>query len=328
MAINSALFFNYMDTFLEYRRDVYEISEQTLRTNNIDLRLFKDFIKEHNYQSITGPAIISYQFYLKKQRLNCGASINRKIFSLKSYAKFLLLEGVELANKLPFRDVLKVRQGYINRPDALNKNQLEMLFNSIDRSTCMGIRNYAVYALMYDLGLRVGEVYNLNLENLDIKNKKINVFGKGKRRRTLYLNSEITEILSEWLAVRTRFLGSNKSSALFLSKKGNRLAIRTMEDNFKKLVAKTNLSLHSKVTCHTLRHSFASHLNDQDVDILVIQSLLGHSSPKSTNIYIHPSEQKVREALEKLPGVIFMNQLLESGVLNLEFQTKYYVRKE
>jgi integrase len=82
------------------------------------------------------------------------------------------------------------------------------------------------------------------------------------------------------------------------------------------------------VTCHTLRHSFASHLNDQDVDILVIQSLLGHSSPKSTNIYIHPSEQKVRKALEKLPGVIFMNQLLESGVLNLKFQPKYCVRKE
>ena len=328
MAVNSALFFDYMDTFMEYRRDVYEISEQTLRTNSIDLRLFKDFIKERNYQSITGPAIIAYQFYLKNQRFNCGASINRKIFSLKSYAKFLLLEGIELANKLPFRDVLKVRQGYINRPDALNKKQLVILFDSIDRSTYLGIRNYAVYALMYDLGLRVGEVYNLNLDNIDIKNKKINVTGKGKKRRTLYLNSEIVEILSEWLAVRTRFLGSDKSTALFLSKKGNRLAIRTMEDNFKKLGNKASLSLHFKVTCHTLRHSFASHLNDQDVDILVIQSLLGHSSPKSTHIYIHPSEQRVREALEKLPGVIFMNQLLESGVLNLKFQLKYCVRKE
>jgi site-specific recombinase XerD len=66
MAVNNALFFNYIDTFMTYRRDVYEISEQTLRTNSIDLRLFKDFIKEHNYQSITGPAIIAYQFYLKK----------------------------------------------------------------------------------------------------------------------------------------------------------------------------------------------------------------------------------------------------------------------
>jgi integrase/recombinase XerD len=328
MAVDSVLFFNYMDTFMEYRRDIYEISEQTLKTNGIDLRLFKDFIKERNYQSITGPAIIAYQYYLKRQRFNSGASINRKIFTLKSYTKFLILEGVELANKLPFRDVLKVRQGYINRPGALNKKQLKTIFDSIDRSSYMGIRNYAVYALMYDLGLRVGEVYNLNLDNIDINNKKITVFGKGKKRRTLYLNSEITKILSEWLAFRSRFLGSEKSIALFLSKKGNRLAIRTMEDNFKKLVIKVTLSLHFKLTCHTLRHSFASHLNDQEVDILVIQSLLGHSSPKSTHIYIHPSEQKVREALEKLPGVIFMNQLIESGVLNLKFQTKYCIQKE
>ena len=328
MAVSSALFFTFMDGFLDYRRDVYEISEQTLRTNSIDLRLFRDFVKERNYEAITGPAVISYQYYLKKQRFNCGASINRKIFTLKSYAKFLKLEDVELADELPFGDVLKIRQGYLNRPDALDKNQLKTLFDAIDRATFMGIRDYAVYALMYDLGLRVGEVNSLNLENIDMENKKINVIGKGKKRRTLHLNSEMTRILSEWLAVRSRFPGNDKSKALFLSKKGNRLAIRTMEDNFKKLLIKANLSVHFKVTCHTLRHSFASHLNDQDVDVLVIQSLLGHSSPKSTHIYIHPSERKVREALEKLPGVLFMNKLIESGVLNLNFQTKYQIRRE
>jgi site-specific recombinase XerD len=328
MAVNSALFFTHTDAFLDYRRDVYEISEQTLRTNSIDLRLFRDFVKERNYEAITGSAVISYQYYLKKQRLNCGASINRKIFTLKSYAKFLKLEDVELADELPFGDVLKIRQGYLNRPDALDKNQLKTLFDAIDRATFMGIRDYAVYALMYDLGLRVGEVNSLNLENIDMKNKKLKVVGKGKKRRTLYLNSEMTAILSEWLAVRSHFLGSDKSKALFLSKKGKRLAIRTMEDNFKKLVIKANLSAHFKVTCHTLRHSFASHLNDQEVDVLVIQSLLGHSSLKSTHIYIHPSEKRVREALEKLPGVIFMNQLIESGILNLNFQTKYRTRRE
>ena len=210
----------------------------------------------------------------------------------------------------------------------MNKNQLKILFDTIDRSTFIGIRDYAVYALMYDLGLRVGEVNTLNLENIDMKNKKLNVVGKGKKRRTLHLNSEITAILSEWLAVRSHFLGSDKSTALFLSKKGKRLAIRTMEDNFKKIVIEADLSVHFKVICHTLRHSFASHLNDRDVDVLVIQSLLGHSSPKSTQIYIHPSEQRVRDALEKLPGVIFMNKLIQSGVLNLSFQTKYQIRKE
>ena len=81
------------------------------------------------------------------------------------------------------------------------------------------------------------------------------------------------------------------------------------------------------MSCHTLRHSFASHLNDKDVDILVIQSLLGHSSPRSTDPYIHPSMEKMREAMERLPGVIYMNKLLKEGVLNLKFQKHRPTRK-
>ena len=152
--------------------------------------------------------------------------------------------------------------------------------------------------------------------------------GKGKRERTLPLNKEMVQVLSEWLAVRHNFMNSDKSNALFVSKKGNRLAIRTIEDNMQKILKKVDLDDQFKVSCHNLRHSFASHLNDNDVDMLVIQSLLGHSSPRSTQLYIHPSEQRVREALEKLPGVRFMNQLVESGLLNLKFQSAYRPRRE
>ena len=91
--------------------------------------------------------------------------------------------------------------------------------------------------------------------------------------------------------------------------------------NFKKIFSGSGIMIWFKVTCHTLRHSFASHLNDEGVDIMVLQSLLGHSTPKSTQIYIHPSMQKVREALEKLPAVVYMNQLMESGALKLKFQS-------
>lgn len=328
MAINTAEFFSHVDAFIDYRKEIYETSDQTVKSNTIDLRLFKDFIKEQGYQEITGPAVMRYQYFLKKQRLNCGSSINRKIFTLKSYAKFLKLEQVESADTLPFRDVLKIRQGYRNRPDALTKHQVKYFFETIDRSNFLGIRDYALYALMYDLGLRVGEVYALDVENIDSKNKKLTVMGKGNKKRTLYLNSEILKILSEWLAVRHNFLNHDKINALFISKKGLRLAIRTMEDNLKKILKKTQLNTHFKSTCHTFRHSFASHLNDQEVDILVIQSLLGHSTPRSTDIYIHPSEKRVREALEKLPGVLYMNQLIESGVLNLNFQARYCTKNK
>lgn len=328
MSVNSAVFFQHVDPFTDYRKTIYDISDQTIRSNTIDLRLFEEFIKERNFDSITGPAVMAFQYYLKKDRKNSGPSLNRKIFTLKSYGKFLKLDQVENADQLPFRDVLKIRGGYKNRPNALTKGQLKTFFDAIDRASFIGIRDYTIYALMYDLGLRVGEVHSLNFENLNLKAKKMTVIGKGKRQRTLPLNDEMVQVLSEWIAVRHNFLNSLDSKALFISKKGNRLAIRTMEDNFIKVLKNSKLSLHFKITCHTLRHSFASHLNDNGTDVLVIQSLLGHSSPKSSEVYIHPSEQRVREALEKLPGVVFMNKLIESGTLKLKFQSTYRPRRE
>ncbi|MFO7891499.1 MAG: tyrosine-type recombinase/integrase, partial [bacterium] len=213
-------------------------------------------------------------------------------------------------------------QGYKDGPHALSTEQIKGFFEVIDRTTCLGIRDYAVYGLMYSLGLRVGEIYSLNLDSFDFEEKTLTVTGKGKKRRVLQLTGELPHILTEYLAVRSHFMNSKTSNALFLSKKGNRLAIRTMEDNFKKILARSNIMTWFKITCHTLRHSFASHLNDKGVDIMVLQSLLGHSTPKSTQIYIHPSMNKVREALEKLPAVVYLNQLYETGVLKLKFQSK------
>ncbi len=263
---------------------------------------------------------MQFQYHLKKERDNCGGSINRKIFTLRSYSHFLALSDVPEAETLPFYNVLKIRQGYRNRPNALTVDQVRRLFASIDRDTLLGIRDYAVYALMYQTGLRVGEVHHLNMDDLDFGNHKLSVTGKGGKHRDLCLTDELFKVVSEWLAVRDRFYQSDRHRALFISKKGNRLAIRTMEDNFKKILVASSLKLPFNVTCHSLRHSFASHLNDKDVDILVIQSLMGHASTRSTEPYIHPSLDKVKSAMEKLPAVIFMNQLMKNGALRVRFQ--------
>jgi site-specific recombinase XerD len=323
MSVAAAEFFNHIDAFVDYRKTIYETSDETIRSNRIDLKLFRDFVKGHKATSIDGPTVMGFQYYLKKQRKNSGPSINRKLFALRCYGHFIKLQQVPKADTLPFYDVLKVRGGYRQQPDALTHQHVKVLFDAIDRSNFLGIRDYAVYALMYGLGLRVGEVYQLKLEDINLKNKMLTVLGKGNHRRELYLNCEMFQVLSEWLAVRHNFKNSAYSNALFISKKGNPLAIRTTEDNIKKLVDTLNLQVHFRITPHTLRHTFASHLNDNGEDILVIQSLLGHASPRSTKIYIHPSQQRIREALEKLPGVIYLNQLLETGVLNLNFQPKH-----
>ena len=327
-ALQTDRFFEHVEPFMEYRKTVYEVSDETIRSNRTDLVLFEKYVKRRRIKNITGPDVMNFQVYLKKERDNSGASINRKIFTLRSYGKYYKLADPENAQNLPFQDVLKIRLGYKDGPHALNIDQIKILFESIDRTSCLGIRNYAIYALMYGLGLRVGEIYKLNLNSLDLTENTLIVIGKGKRRRVMNLTGEMPQILAEYLAVRPNFMNSKTSNALFLSKKGNRLAIRTMEDNFKKTFSGSGMMIWFKVTCHTLRHSFASHLNDEGVDIMILQSLLGHSTPKSTQIYIHPSMKKVREALEKLPAVVYINQLVETGALKLRFQSKARYRQE
>ena len=158
------------------------------------------------------------------------------------YAEYLKLEQVPYVETLPFYDVLKCRQEYNTQANALSKQQVKSIFNAIDRDTFLSVRDYAVYAMMYKLGLRVSEVHQLNLENIDFDGKKITVGLIVNKRRALHPDEEMIAILTQWIAVRKHFLNDDISNALFLSKKGNRLAIRTMEDNFKKILKKLNLT--------------------------------------------------------------------------------------
>jgi len=326
-ATNPKIFFKHVDSFIDYRQTVYEASEQTTRSNIIDLNLFKNYLNEQKLKTITGKAVMGFQVYLKKQRLNSGSSMNRKLFSLRSYSTYLKTLDIDGTEKLPFKDILKIRLGYSNGPQALTVDQVKIFFEHIDKESYLGIRDYCIYAFMYNLGLRIGEVYSLKLNSIDIKARKLTVIGKGRKRRTLHITNEMAEIITDWLSVRTYFLNSDKIENLFISKKGNPISIRTIEDNFKKIFKVSKINTYFNVTPHTLRHSFASHLNDKDVDILILQSLLGHSTPRSTEIYIHPSEKRVREALEKLPGVKYINQLIDSGALRFQkpYKSKLFI---
>jgi|GEM_PF-1064210 len=122
------------------------------------LQLFKNFVRTQNLKTIDGPTMIDFQYYLKEQRNNCGASINRKIFTLRSYGNFLKLYDNPCAVAPPFYDVLKIRQGYRKRPNALTPRKISLLFKAFDTDTIIGIRDYAVYAMMYQLKFTLSKI--------------------------------------------------------------------------------------------------------------------------------------------------------------------------
>lgn len=324
MSIDINTFKKHIAEFTDYRLTLEYARPQTVQSNKKDIGLFVAFLEMNNIKNIDGPVVIEFQKYLKTQRRNAPGSANRKIFSLKAYQNFLDLKGVADYNDMPFNKVRKIRNTAPLRPNYLNLEEIEILFNSFDVTTVLGIRDYTVYSLMFLLGLRVGEVHRLNLNSIDFANKEITITGKKNQQRTLPLLPEMIAIIKDYLHVRGHFLNSSQCDALFISKKGKRLAIRTMEDNFKKLSRKSGLHKPFNVTCHTLRHSQATLLNEKGVDVLVIQNILGHSSPRTTiRYYIHATEKQIREAMEKLPITVLLNDLVDQGVINFTFQKSY-----
>ena len=317
-AVQTGTFFKYVDSFVDYRQTVYEVSDQTVRSNLIDINLFKNYLKEYNHTTITGKAVMDFQVYLKKERKNTGSSVNRKLFSLRSYGTYINTLDIAGSEKLPFKDIPKIRLGYSNGPQAMTVDQVQTLFAQIDLGTYLGIRDYCLYGCMYYLGFRAGEVYALTVQDVDPEARKCTVTGKGKKKRTLHITDEMAQIFTRWLSVRKYFKNSDTLDSMFVSKKGNPIAIRTMEDNFKKLLAASPLDPKFHVTPHTLRHSFASHLNDKGEKILVLQSLLGHGTPRSTEIYIHPSDKRIREAPERLPAVQYVTRLLKTKAVKFQ----------
>jgi len=279
---------NNIQPFLEYRNSVGYTGAATANSNAIDINLFTNFMDEQGKNTISGKDVIAFQTYLAKHRNNAPASINRKIFTLRSFENYLDLKGLENSAQLPFKKVLKIRAPRPYRPNFLTEAEIKILFETINKTSVLGLRDYAVFALMLLLGLRVGEAHRLNLNDIDWNNNKITITGKCMVERTLTLTQEIKTILENYLAVRQNIFKSMENNALFISKKGNRIAIRTIEDNFKKLIKATEIEKPFKVTPHTLRHTCATMLNEKEVKILTIQNILGHSNPVSyTHLRAH-----------------------------------------
>jgi len=324
MAFSTESFSSHIGAFLDYRQRVGYATQATRGSNRIDLKLFESFLMDNNIKTVSGRAVIAFQQYLSGVRKNSPASANRKIFTLRSFQDYLNLLGAPQADQLPFKYVLKIRDNKPNRPNYLKPPEIKKLFKAINKQSVLGLRDCAIVACMYLLGLRVGEVQRLSLCDIDFDNKQITVTGKRNQKRTLPLNQQMKDMMQIYLAVRHNIYKSAENEALFISKKGKPIAVRTIEDNFKKLVHKANLKKRFAISCHTLRHSCASELNEKGVKILVIQDILGHSTPKTTmNYYLHATEERLREALERLPIVRYLNEMVNSGQIKLTFQNRY-----
>lgn len=276
-------------------RDLKGLSPLTIKAYTIDMRQFADFAQSKVW--LSKETVVNYIDLLHKKYK--PKSAKRKIACLKAFYHYLEMENIIDIN--PFHKItIKYKEPVVlpkTIPLPYVESILRTAYQKYYSSTTIfqkesNLRNVIVLELLFSTGMRVSEASHLKLQNIDLKSNTIYIFGKGSKERIMCLaNENISALILQYLKTR-----SVKSDYLFVNKLGNNLSeqsIRNMVDNYAKAAS---VDLH--ITPHMFRHTFATALLDEDVNIRYIQQLLGHSSIVTTQIYTHISTNKIRNILE------------------------------
>ena len=218
-------------------------------------------------------------------------SVVRKLSVLRVFFLFLIREGIIQNN--PISGINSPRPES-RLPKFLDKDEMFRLLNTSNCLTPNGLRDQAVLEILYSAGLRVSEVVGVNLSDIDLSTGQVRVRGKGFRERICFLGGPAKESLEKYIQFgRTKLMVNVWEKALFLNYRGGRLTQRSIQKMVKKISTLSGISI--DVHTHTLRHTFATHLLDGGADIRVVQELLGHSSPSTTEIYTHVTQASARK---------------------------------
>lgn len=276
-------------TIVSYRSDLIQFFNY--------LKLYR-ILKDDKIEYVDRSVMRKYIVYLKKSDYS-ARSISRKISTVRSFFKFCLREGIIKVN--PTINLITPK---INKklPYFLYLQEVNKLIEAPLKNTIFGIRDRAILELLYGTGIRVGELVNLNICNIDLYEKTIIVFGKGSKERILPLGNPSIRAIQEYLTSRNVFekkifVNKNDLKALFLNRLGGRLTTRSIRRIIIKYMKMAGLN--KKISPHVLRHSFATHLLEGGADLRSVQELLGHKSLSTTQIYTHITKERLKTIYKK-----------------------------
>jgi len=281
--------------YLKYIEKELNYSNLTRENYKRDIFIYKEFldIYGYNYITIDKSKIIDYLKYLDGFKYK-NKSISRNLSSLRAFYSYLV--EIKIISTNVFK---RVRNPKVSKklPNYLSIVEVEEILDGIDEITKEDIRNKCLFELMYSTGLRVSEVSDLLLKDIDLKEKSIRVMGKGSKERIVYYGECLSNLLDKYLKVRNEFLVDKNSEYLFINKLGNKLSRQSIEYIINKIMFKSDVN--HKISPHTLRHTYATHLLDNGADLKSVQELLGHESLDTTEIYTHVSNERLRSEYMK-----------------------------
>lgn len=267
--------------FLDYLKFEKGFSDYTIKSYREDLTEFYDFVKEDNID------IDLVRKYLRElyERKYSNRTVSRKVSSLKSYFKYLESEGIIKNNFMRLISNPKIEK---TLPNYLNYEDLEKLLNFPDKNNKYGLRDALILELLYSSGIRVSELANMKLKDIDFNEKKILILGKGNKERYVYFGSKCMDLLNRYLKIDHR-----NSPYLLIGKRNDKLNEREIRSIVTDTAKKAGISVH--VTPHTLRHTYATHMLNDGADLKSVGDLLGHESLSTTQIYTHVSNERLRQ---------------------------------
>ncbi|KPJ68915.1 hypothetical protein AMJ44_05075, partial [candidate division WOR-1 bacterium DG_54_3] len=256
--------------FINYLKTERNYSSHTISNYQRDLSFLINFLKG---KKIDLPAAREYLLALEKKRYS-RRSIARKLSSARSFFRFLMRE--KLVDQNPFENLLTPKLPK-KLPNFLYPEELKSLLEAPDLKSPAGMRERAVLEVIYGTGLRVTEVIRMNINDIDFDEREIKVLGKGSKERIVLFGSHARNALHKYMKEgRPHLISAKKTPALFLNRRGGRLTPRSIERMIGHYSKKAGIA--KRVTPHTLRHSFATHLLAGGADLRMVQELLGHVS--------------------------------------------------
>lgn len=274
--------------FLLYIASEKGLSQNTIEAYERDIGKFVDFLKDKGvvtFEQVTEAHIIQFLSLLKTEQYST-ATLSRHLISCKVLFRFLKREHVVSHNITLYLEAPKLWQLI---PDVLSTEEVDLLLSQPDPSTLIGARDRAILELLYASGLRVSELCQLGIHDVD--DDFVKVMGKGRKERLVPLGKKALEAIDFYLST---YRDGCTKEMMFLSKNGKPLDRVTVWQMVKVYTKKA--AIKKNVSPHTLRHSFATHLLDNGADLRVIQEMLGHANIGTTDRYTHVSRAHLQEA--------------------------------
>ena len=289
-----------LERFPAFLRGQRGLAENTVRIYLSDLSSFRDYLSRGDL-SLTDMDRQLLRGYLAWLVTEAGSraegyarvSVARKLTVLRSFYRFLVQEGLFSSTPVPSGRSLRIKMQK-PLPGFLGKREVERLLEAPDDTTPLGARDRAILEVLYSCGVRLAELQGLDLENVALPQRELLVRGKGSKERWVVFGQPTHAALAHYLSEARPLLTTGPGTALFLNRYGQRLSRRSIEKLVRRYAAQAGTR--NGVHPHTLRHTFATHMLEGGADLRVIQELLGHSSPTTTQIYTHVTNQEALAA--------------------------------